>query len=201
MDLKLLAINGSLTPSPSRTRTLLDLALAGTKSANPGVETRVLELREFNLAFCDGRRPDQYNDDTREALALVAAADAYLVATPVYRASYTGALKNFFDLIPNDPDGADPLRGKAVGLIATGGSDHHFLVLEHQLRPLLGFFGAQTVARAVYAHPKDFNATKQVEGKLVGELTRLGEEVVALATFLRESPSAFRPEHLRIRRE
>src|SRR6059058_3539307 len=90
--------------------------------------------------------PDSYNSDTQRALALVEAADAYLVATPVYRGTYTGALKNFFDLVPNDPKGSDPLRGKVVGLLATGGSDHHYLVLEHQLRPLFGFFGAYTPA-------------------------------------------------------
>jgi MsuE subfamily FMN reductase len=201
MSLKLLAINGSLTPPPSRTRVVLDVALAGAQAAHPTVETEILELRDFNLQFCDGRPPSDYNADTREALARVAAADAYLVATPIYRASYTGALKNFFDLIPNDPNGSDPLRGKAVGLLATGGSYHHYLVLEHQLRPLFGFFGAHTVARAVYAASKDFNAAKQVEGALVGELEQLGQEVVGLATFLQEAPAAFRPEHLRIRRD
>lgn len=200
MALKILAINGSLTSPPSRTRVVLDVALAAARAADPSVETEVLELRDWDLEFCDGRAPDQYNRDTRAALALVEAADAYLVATPIYRASYTGALKNFFDLVPNDPNGDDPLRGKAVGLLATGGSDHHYLVLEHQLRPLFGFFGAQTLARAVYASPKDFNPAKQVEGRLVGELEQLGQELVALATFLQQTPTTFRPEHLRIRR-
>jgi MsuE subfamily FMN reductase len=201
MGLKLLAINGSLTPPPSRTRVILDVALAGARRADPTVETQVLELRDLDLEFCDGRRPDQYNADTRKALALVEDADAYLVASPVYRASYTGALKNFFDLVPNDPQGADPLRGKVVGLLASGGSDHHYLMLEHQLRPLFGFFGAHTLARAVYANSKDFNAAKQAEGKIVAELEHLGEEVVALAELLRNAPASFRPEHLRIRRD
>jgi MsuE subfamily FMN reductase len=201
MSFKLLAINGSLTSPPSRTRIVLDVSLAAARNAHPDVETEVLELRDLKLDFCDGRPLHEYNADTQAALSLVEAADAYLVATPIYRASYTGALKNLFDLIPNDPSGSDPLRGKVVGLLATGGSDHHFLVLEHQLRPLFGFFGAQTVSRAVYASPKDFNPAKQVEGKLVGELERLGQEVVALAKFLTATPEAFRPEHLRIRRD
>src|SRR6266567_7795163 len=196
MAFKLLAINGSLTPPPSRTRVVLDVALAGARAYDQHVETEVLELRDFALEFCDGRSPDDYNSDTRRALALLEEADAYLVATPVYRASYTGALKNFFDLVPNEPGVRDPLRGKVVGLLATGGSDHHYLVLEHQLRPLFGFFGAYTVARAVYASSKDFNPQKQVEGKLVEELAWLGQEIVILARFLRDSPTGFRPEPL-----
>jgi MsuE subfamily FMN reductase len=200
MALKLLAINGSLTPPPSRTRVVLDLALAGAKAYDADIETEVLELRDFALEFCDGRSPDAYNYDTRRALALVAEADAYLVATPVYRGSYTGALKNFFDLIPNDPKGQDPLRAKAVGLLATGGSDHHYLVLEHELRPLLGFFGAYTLARAIYASPKDFDAQKQVQGRLVEDLTQLGQELAAQARFLLGASGPARSEHLGIRR-
>jgi MsuE subfamily FMN reductase len=199
MAFKLLAINGSLTPPPSRTRVALDVALAGARAADPTVETEVLELRDFALEFCDGRAPDQYNSDTRRALAQVEEADAYLVATPIYRATYTGALKNFFDLVPSEPNGREPLRGKVVGLIATGGSDHHYLVLEHQLRPLFGFFGASTPARAIYASAKDFDAQKQVQGRLVEELTHLGQEVVAQARFLATASEFSRPEHIRAR--
>jgi MsuE subfamily FMN reductase len=201
MGFKLLAINGSLTPPPSRTRIALDVALAGARAYDPTVETEVLELRDFSLEFCDGRSPDSYNSDTQRALELVEAADAYLIATPIYRATYTGALKNFFDLVPNDPKGRDPLRGKVIGLLATGGSDHHYLVLEHQLRPLFGFFGAYTSARAVYASPKDFNEQKQIQGKLLEDLAQLGQEVVILARFLKETPEYFRPGHLRVRRD
>jgi MsuE subfamily FMN reductase len=200
MSFKLLAINGSLTPPPSRTRVILDVALEGARAYDANVEAEVLELRDFALEFCDGRSPDDYNADTRRALALVEEADAYLVATPVYRASYTGALKNFFDLIPNDPQGPDPLRGKVVGLLATGGSDHHYLVLEHQLRPLFGFFGAYTPTRAIYAAAKDFDAQKQAQGRIVEELKRLGQEVVIQARFLAEAPGLARSESLRIRR-
>ena len=199
MSFKLLGINGSLTPPLSRTRSVLDTALSGARTYDQNVETHVLELRDFALEFCDGRAPDNYNSDTRRALALVEEADAYLVATPIYRGSYTGALKNFFDLVPNDPKGHDPLRGKVVGLLATGGSDHHYLILEHQLRPLFGFFGAYTPARAIYAASKDFDVQKQPQGRLVEELNRLGQEVVIQARFLAEAPGLSRSERVGIR--
>lgn len=189
MGFTLLGINGSLTPPPARSRVLLDGALAGARAYDPGIETVVLELRDFDLEFCDGREPEAYNADTRRAIELVELADAYLIATPVYRASYTGALKNFFDLLPSDPAGRDPLRGKAVGLLASGGSDHHFLALEHQLRPLLAFFGAVTVARAVYATPRDFDAQKQPQDHLIEELAHLGQEVVVQARWRAAEPA------------
>jgi hypothetical protein len=42
------------------------------------------------------------------------------------------------------------LAGKVAGLVATGGSDRHAVVIEHQLRPLFGFFGVQTLATGVF---------------------------------------------------
>lgn len=201
MSFQLLAINGSLTPSPSRTRSVLDIALAGARKYAPGIETQVLELRDYELEFCDGRALADYNSDTHRALALVEEADAYLVATPIYRGTYTGALKNFFDLVPNDPRGQDPLRGKVVGLLATGGSDHHYLSLEHQLRPLFGFFGAYTPTRVVYATPRDFDAQKQPQGRIVTELEQLGQEVVTLARFLASTSDIAQTERVGTRQK
>lgn len=43
-----------------------------------------------------------------------------------------------------------------VLLAASGGSDRHALVLEHQLRPLFSFFQAQTLPIGVYATDLDF---------------------------------------------
>lgn len=200
MSFKLLAINGSLTAPPSKTRTALDVALGAARAYAPDVETEVLELRDFDLEFCDGRSPEKYNHDTRRALAVVVEADAYIVASPIYRASYTGALKNFFDLIPNDPGGSDPLRGKVVGLLATGGSDHHYLTLEHQLRPLFGFFGAYTTARVVYATARDFDVQKQPQGRLREELIRLGQEVIIQARLQAEQPELVQSASARILR-
>ncbi|MFQ2466534.1 NAD(P)H-dependent oxidoreductase [Aeromonas caviae] len=58
-----------------------------------------------------------------------------MVATPVFRGSYTGLFKRFFDLI-----GQDTLTDKPVLLAATGGSQRHALVIDHQIRPLFSFF-------------------------------------------------------------
>ena len=50
----------------------------------------------------------------------VIAADMYLIATPVFRASFTGALKNLLDHVP-----VEAMQGKACGLIGMGATDHH----------------------------------------------------------------------------
>ena len=52
-------------------------------------------------------------------------------------------------------------------LAATGGGERHSLIVEHQLRPLFGFFEALTMPTAIYASDKDF-----ADGVLVSESIR-----------------------------
>lgn len=81
----------------------------------------------------------------KEAQRLVEQADALIVISPVYKASYTGVLKTFIDLIPEKG-----LAGKKVLPIATGGSSAHLLSLEYAFKPLFSVLGAREFAEAVY---------------------------------------------------
>lgn len=152
----LLGVVGS--PSrPSRTRAAVEAAL-GAAGEETGVETEVLHTGELDIVEADGRALDDYEGDTRAALEQVVEADAYVVGTPVYRASYSGALKNLLDMVPRGIWQADvtPLEGAAVGLVATGASPHHYLTVDEELRPVLAFFGAHVVGSGVYAHDDHF---------------------------------------------
>ncbi|KQQ40523.1 NADPH-dependent FMN reductase [Duganella sp. Leaf126] len=82
----------------------------------------------------------------KRALGAVADADAVIVATPVYKASYTGLLKAFLDLLPQDG-----LAGKLVLPLATGGSQSHMLALDYALRPVLQALDARHVLAGIYA--------------------------------------------------
>ena len=93
----------------------------------------------------------QVSDVVEQALAAVEQADILVVATPVFRGTYTGMFKHFFDLIHQDA-----LIDKPVLLAATAGSQRHALMLEHQLRPLFSFFQARTLPLGVYATDSDF---------------------------------------------
>jgi MsuE subfamily FMN reductase len=172
--MKLLGISGSLTPT-SRTVEVVRLVLEGARRTDPQVETELLDLRAYDITFCDGRDPAAYTGDTRTVIDLVAAADAYVVGTPSYRGSYTGALKNLFDLVPNDAP-----HGKIAGIVLTAGSDHHFLAIEHQLRPLLSFFQVLTVPGAVYAQNSHFTDGTLTDETIRQQCEKLGEGIVGL---------------------
>lgn len=78
--------------------------------------------------------------ELRGALAAVARADGIVIATPVYKASYTGLLKSFLDLLPQSG-----LAGKTVLPLVTGGSLAHVLSIDYALRPVLSALGARHV--------------------------------------------------------
>lgn len=87
----------------------------------------------------------------------VATARVLVVATPVYKAAYSGVLKVFLDLLPQTA-----LKGKTVLPLATGGSPHHMLALDYALRPVLQSLGAKHILPGIYA--TDSQVTLSPEG-------------------------------------
>ena len=173
MATKLLAILGSVTP-PGRlltaTRWLLDTAHA----SRTDLEIELVNLADQKIAFADGRPAEQLGDDTAAIIESVRAAEGVVIASPVYRGSFTGALKNLLDHLP-----IESLAGKPVGIIAMGATQHHFLGVDWHLRDVLAWFGALLVPTSVYLASSDF-----VDGQLTdsakADLTALADAVIKL---------------------
>lgn len=175
-----LGIVGSVSTS-SKTRSAVEVALAAAAETDD-VDTALLHLAEYDLVTADGRGLENYEGDTAEALRKIVDADAYVVGTPVYRGSLSGALKNLFDMVPRGMWAADvaPFESAAVGLVATGATNHHYLAIDQELRPIFAFFGANTVGSSVYANDNQFD-DKQVSDDDVRErLADLGRATVEL---------------------
>lgn len=146
---KVVAVSGSLQ-RPSRTLALVNSLLAALAQALP-IESRVIELSSLAPQFVGALHRSQLPGGVEDALQDIESADLLLVASPVYRASYTGLFKHLFDFVHHEA-----LIDVPVLLAATGGSDRHALVIEHQLRPLFSFFQARTLPIGVYASEPDF---------------------------------------------
>ena len=183
----LLGIVGSVS-ADSRTRTAVEGALDAAADAHD-VDTAVLHLGDYDLVTADGRGIDSHEGDTAAALELIVEADAYVVGTPVYRGSYSGALKNLLDMVPRGEWQGDvaPFENAAVGLVATGATDHHFLAVDQELRPAFAFFGAHTVGGATYATGGDFEDGELVDEAVRERLATLGEATVDLAAAIEGS--------------
>ena len=116
-------------------------------------------------------------------------ADILVVATPVYRGSYTGLFKHFFDFIHQDA-----LIDKPILLAATGGSERHALVIDHQLRPLFSFFQARTLPLGVYATDKDFVDYRLQDEALIERATLAVRRALPLVELMRHAKPSLAEE-------
>ncbi|KMO43663.1 FMN reductase [Methylobacterium tarhaniae] len=163
---RIVAFSGNVR-RPSRTRALVEAVAAELGRRRP-IELKVFDLAEVGTGL---------GATTRQALPLpiahmieaIEGADGLIVGSPVHNGSYSGLFKHVIDFL--EPAA---LAGKPVALTATGGGPRHALMVEHQLRPLFGFFTAHVAPTAVYA------GEAEIEDGIVTD-ERVAERVAAAA--------------------
>ncbi|MCD0245884.1 FMN reductase [Xanthomonas melonis] len=163
--LRIVAVSGGMQ-RPSRAVALAEHLLDLIADRVP-CERHLVELGALAPQFAGALRRSQLPVMVELELARVEQADVLVVATPVYRGSFTGLFKHFFDFIHQDA-----LIDTPVLLAATGGSERHALVIDHQLRPLFSFFQARTLPLGVYATDRDF-VDYRVRNEALAERARL----------------------------
>ena len=174
----IVGVSGNIT-RPSRTSALLSAILAEVCSLS-GAQSKLIELVDIGPKLFQPSQPehikffmrDHLPQDVRLSLSAIESADALVIGTPVYKGSYSGALKHLLDLIP-----PNALAGKPVLLSATAGSPLHGLVTEHQLRPLFGFFNAVTLPTTIFALESDFHNYSVETPQLLARIKRAAAEL------------------------
>jgi FMN reductase len=139
-------------PLPANIRT-------GIVVGNPKPISRTYQTAAHLAEQLTGRAPDLAVDltsfgaglldwsdaATAEAVAGVAALDLLIVASPTYKASYTGLLKLFLDRFK-----ADSLAGVVAVPLMLGAGPGHAMAPEVFLKPVLAELGAVMPTRALY---------------------------------------------------
>src|SRR5213592_4393550 len=126
---KIVGISGSLR-SGSYTTMAVALALKGAKELK--CETKLINLRDYQLVFCDGKGDEsQFPKDVFRLREEVKLAQGIILGTPEYHGGYSGVLKNALDLM-----GFEEFEGKMLGLVGVSGGG-------------MGAFGAMNNLRAV----------------------------------------------------
>ena len=114
----------------------LQVALQGAQEV--GAQTQLIDLKEYDLVFCDGKMDQTaYPEDVFRLRREVKAAGGIILATPEYHGSFSGVLKNALDLM-----GFDEIEGKMIGLVGVSGGA---LGAVHALNSL------RTIGRALHA--------------------------------------------------
>jgi FMN reductase len=171
---KRLVVVSAGTGDPSSTRQLTDRiaqkTLARLRAAGTAAASSVIELGPLAVDIARATTAGFPNQQLQNATDRLAAADAIIAATPVYKAGMSGLFKSFVDVLDNDL-----LVAKPVLLAATGGSARHALVIDDQMRPLFAYLRALTLPTSIYAAPEDWGATE-----LGDRIERAATELTAL---------------------
>lgn len=179
MSRKLVALAGSYN-RPSKSRSLVE-AIAELAVEQYGFRSRVYDLTDIGSSLGLAQRLEDLDQAAQQLIDDVVSADALVIGSPTFKGSYPGLFKHLIDLI-------DPLalRGKPIIITATGGGDRHALMVEHQLRPLFGFFMSHTLPTAIYASDRDFTDYRVSSEPL---RQRISQAVDELAPFFAAQPA------------
>lgn len=183
--MSILLLGGSPSLPSSSSRLLLHL---GDRLAAQGHRYHRLHVRDLPpRALLHG---DTSDSAIRRAVEAVSQAEALVIATPVYKASYSGVLKAFLDLLPQEG-----LANKLVLPIATGGTQSHMLALDYALRPVLQALGVRQVLTSIYATSQQLEWHSDLGLALAPPVAAkvtagLDELAAALAAVRRDRPAA-----------
>jgi FMN reductase len=145
------------------------LVLAGSPSANSRTATlaehiavrlrgyghRVRTVRVRDLPAEALLSADAHDPRVAEVVDAIADAAGIVVASPVYKAAYSGVLKTLLDLLPQFA-----LADKVVLPVITGGSPAHVLALDYALRPVLSSLGAHHIVPGWFVLDRHIQATE-----------------------------------------
>jgi FMN reductase len=154
-----------------------------------GVEVISYQVRDFHAE--DLLHANFASLQVRQFIEQVSRSDGLLVATPVYKASFSGALKTLLDLLPERA-----LQHKVALPIAIGGTPAHMLAVDYALKPVLAALKAQEVLQGVFADDSQIQYLEECV-RLVPDLEqRLNESLDQLLAALARRPKPIDPQLL-----
>src|SRR3954453_3312292 len=173
-DPKRVVVVSAGTGNPSSTRQLTDRiaqkSLDLLEQAGTPATTNVIELGPLAVDTARAAVVGFPGEQVQRAIDRLAAADAIIAATPVYKAGISGLFKAFVDVLGNDL-----IVAKPVLLAATGGTPRHALGIDDQMRPLFAYMRAFSLPTSVYAAPQDWGSTE-----LGGRIERAASELAVM---------------------
>lgn len=158
---------------PSTTRMLADSIAASVRRQDPEASIEVIGLRDLAHDVVDSTLMGFASPRLQQVIDRVIAADGLIAIAPIYKGSYPGLFKSFFDGLESDA-----LTGKPVLVAATGGTARHSLAIDFAMRPLFSHLQTLIVPTGVFASPHDWAGAG--ESALTERIDRATSELLSL---------------------
>ncbi len=176
MSLKILGVSGSMREGSSSTRATV---LALEAASRQGAETRLLDLRVTELPLY---RPSEESPvaAVREALDAVNWADAFVLASPDYHGSMSGAMKNFLDYHWSE------FAGKVFAYVCSS-HEKGLTVMDQMRTAVRQCYGWSLPYGLSINGDQDFDSAGNfVSAKLLKRLEMIARDLVVYGTVIRE---------------
>ena len=169
---QVILIQGSLNKE-SRTAVLIQHAEQELQRA--GLEVSVLDLRNLQMEFCDGRSLKEYHPDMQQAYRAIDEARAFVIGMPVYCYSVSGPLKNFIDIT------SGAMEKKIAGILCNAGGNRSYLASADLSNILAYESHVTTVQPIVYSCSEDYDDhvlnEKKVKSKIREMVNNLARQL------------------------
>ena len=184
--IRVVGLCGSLRKK-SFTRMALQIALKGASQLN--VEAELIDLREYDLPFCDDSQEVYNKPDVLRLSQIIKASQGIILASPEYHGSFTGVLKNSLDLM-----GFKEFQGKIIGLLGVAGGSLGAINALNGLRTVgrqLRSWVIPTQVSIPHVSSAFDNHESLVDNQIEARVLNLGRDV-AKYSFLHHSSQAAR---------
>ncbi|RMG25140.1 MAG: NADPH-dependent oxidoreductase [Methanobacteriota archaeon] len=148
---KIVLIQSSLNP---RSRTAIVLEETRKKLVERGTEAEILDLRDYDIPFCDGRSLDEYPESVQRIRPILESADAFIIGFPVYMYTFSGVVKNFLDIF------SSYFERKICGIVMNAGGSNCYLASRDLINSMNFEVGTVFVQPTVYSYSSHFDETK-----------------------------------------
>ena len=169
---KVVIIQGSLNP---KSKTAI-VAQEAEKILHrfDDIDCQILDLRYFEIQFCDGRKLQDYGSDTKKAYEMIQESDALIIGMPVYCYSVSGPLKNLIDIT------SSAMENKVAGILCTTGSSMSYLASADLAKILAYESQVLSVQPVVCSSDEDFKDGKLESQKVHDKLNAMIEGLISL---------------------
>jgi FMN reductase len=142
----------------------------------PSLDVEVLELRPHAHDLMKSLLAGFASPNPKRVLDTAAGAGGLIAVTPMFRGSYSGLLKSFFDVLDDEA-----LLDKPVLIGATAGSARHSLALVYGMRPMFAYLRAVVLPTSVFTASEEprsrTGAPTPAKGALRSGIDRAGRGV------------------------
>jgi NAD(P)H-dependent FMN reductase len=146
-----------------------------------GTAVSLLDLRELPFPLCG--TPESFSDaNVAKGRALVHAADAIVLATPVYNYDANAVAKNFIELT------GDAWENKVVGFLCAAGGAASYMSIMALATSLMLDFRCVIVPRFVYAFGPSFSRDGIADSEIAARIAECARTAARFATALKTAP-------------